>query len=275
MKKVIIVILLILVALGLLIGVLFYFFQEKVIFYPDKLPKDHKFKFKNRFEEINIATPDGKNLNALLFKAENPQGLLFYLHGNGGALDSWGDISRLYTNMGYDIFMLDYRGFGKSTGSITSEEQMHEDVQLAYDKMKELYDEDHITVIGFSIGTGMASCLAAKNNPQRLILQAPYYSLEKLIQDISPIVPAFLIRYKLENYTYLPQCRMPVTIFHGNDDKVINIASSLKLKELLKPTDELVILEDTEHNEITANKDYQEKLREILQVEEKTYIFEE
>lgn len=265
MKKILFILLIAIVAINIIMGGLFYFFQEKVIFYPDRLPQDYKFRFKNKFEEVNIVTPDGKSLNGLLFKAdEDTKGLIFYLHGNAGALDSWGDIARLYTGMGYDIFMIDYRGFGKSTGAIKSEEQMHSDVKFAYDEMKKIYDENKIVVMGFSLGTGMASKLAAENKPHRLILQAPYYSMTGLIKNIAPITPGFLIRYRLENYKYLPLCTMPVTIFHGNSDEVINIESSLRLKEYLKPSDELIILEGENHNGITANEIYQEKLRELL-----------
>jgi len=264
MKKILIILVIVIVAINIVAGGLFYFFQEKMIFYPDKLPQDYKFKFKNKFEELNIVTPDGNTINGLLFKADEPKGLIFYLHGNAGALNAWGDISKLYTGMEYDIFMLDYRGFGKSTGSIKSEEQMHNDVQLAYDEMKKLYDEDKIVVIGFSVGTGMASKLAAENKPCRLILQAPYYSMTDLIRSIVPVTPPFLIRYRLENYKYIPLCTMPVTIFHGNMDEVINVESSLRLKEYLKPSDELVIVEGSNHNDITANEIYLQKLQEIL-----------
>lgn len=265
MKKFFIIVLAIVVLMTIIVSGLFYFFQEKVIFYPDKLPQDYKFKFRSNFREINIKTLDNKNLNGLLFKAEEPNGLIFYLHGNAGALDSWGDIARVYTAMGYDIFMIDYRGFGKSTGSIKSEKQMHDDIQLAYNEMKKLYDENSIIVMGFSIGTGMASRLAAHNNPRMLILQAPYYSMTDLIQKIAPYTAPFLIRYKLENYKYVQQCTIPVIIFHGDEDEVIGVDSSERLKEYLKPSDRLTILKGTNHNGITMNEHYQGELKELLQ----------
>ena len=99
---------------------------------------------------------------------------MFYLHGNAGALDTWGDIAKVYTSLGYDIFILDYRGFGKSEGSIYSEEQFYKDVQAAYDVMRKEYPENKIVVEGYSIGTGPATILAATNHPKLLLLQAPY-----------------------------------------------------------------------------------------------------
>jgi alpha-beta hydrolase superfamily lysophospholipase len=171
-----------------------YFNQEELIFFPTKLPANHVFRFNSTFQERYIKTPDGHQLHGLLFKAAAPAGLIFYLHGNAGGLDSWGEIANTYTNLHYDIFMLDYRGYGKSEGNIISEKQFHEDVQLAYDQIKKEYPEEKIVVLGYSIGTGTAARLAAFNQPKMLILQSPYYSLIDLAQKLYPMVPSAIIK---------------------------------------------------------------------------------
>lgn len=265
LKKILIWFLIIAPSFYLIASCLFYFFQEKFIFIPDKLDKNYRYNFSQTVEEIHIQTKDGAKLNSLLFKADNPKGLIFYLHGNAGALNSWGSVAPLYTNdLGYDLFILDYRGFGKSEGQIESEAQLFEDVQTAYNSMKEKYSEDRIIVLGYSIGTCPATWLASVNNPRMLILQAPYYSLTGIIQDISPVIPDILIRYKLETYKYIENCRMPIVIFHGDLDKVISYDNSLQLEKLLKPTDRLITLEGEGHNEITDNKYYKDELSKIL-----------
>lgn len=98
-----------------------YVFQEKIIFFPEKLPADYVFQFEEDFEEFKIKADDDKLINALLFKADSAKGLIFYLHGNTGSLKSWGYSASTYTAFGYDVIMLDYRGYGKSEGSITSQ----------------------------------------------------------------------------------------------------------------------------------------------------------
>lgn len=263
-KKILIWFLIIAPSFYLITCCFFYFLQEKFIFIPDKLDKGYRYNFSQDFEEIYIKTKDETKLNGLLFKANNPKGLIFYLHGNAGALDSWGSLAPLYTNdLGYDLFILDYRGFGKSEGQIESETQLFEDVQAAYNSIKERYSEDQIIVLGYSIGTCPATWLSSTNNPRMLILQAPYYSLTSVIQNISPLTPEFLIRYKLETYKYIKDCQMPVIIFHGNLDKVISYDNSLQLEKLLKPTDRLITLKGEGHNEITDNKHYQDELSKI------------
>lgn len=157
MKRILIRALIILTSIYIILCISFYFFQEKLIFYPQKLDKNYRFSFNQNFEEINIKTEDGIILNSLLFKAKESKGLIFYLHGNAGALNSWGQIAPLYTGFGYDILFTDYRGFGKSGGNINSQSQLFSDTQEVYDKIKTRYDENRIVILGFSIGTGIAS----------------------------------------------------------------------------------------------------------------------
>lgn len=263
-KKILIRFSLIVLSLYIILCGSFYFFQERFIFHPDTLDKNHIYRFNQDFEEIYIDTEDGLKLNGLLFKAREPKGLIFYLHGNAGSLDSWGTIAPLYTDLGYDVFILDYRGFGKSEGSIGSQEQLFSDIQMAYNRMKILYNEDNIIVLGYSIGTCAATWLASENKPYMLILQAPYYSLTGIIRSICPVIPRFLIKYKLETYSYIQECKMPIVIFHGDNDRVIDYSNSLWLKELLKPEDSFITLTGEGHNNITDNTYYRKTLTRLL-----------
>jgi pimeloyl-ACP methyl ester carboxylesterase len=247
-----------------LVCVLLYLFQEKLIFHPQKLDADFKFKFDEPFEEKNIKMADGTILNGLLFKATDSKGLIFYLHGNAGSLGSWGDVAKTYTDLNYDVFILDYRGYGKSEGSINGQKLFFEDVQTAYNELKKNYAEDKIIVLGYSIGTGSASQIASTNNPKLLILQAPYYSLTDIVRKQFPIIPSFILKYKFESNEYLKMCKMPVVIFHGDQDEVIYYGSSLKLQQEFKRTDRLITLTGQSHNGITYNNHYRTEIKKIL-----------
>ncbi|KAA3439538.1 alpha/beta hydrolase [Rufibacter hautae] len=264
MKPMLISILKIVALLYVAICGLLYFFQENLIFFPEKLGPDHRFRFNGPFEEISVKTPDNVLLHALLFKVENPKGVVFYLHGNAGSLDSWGDVSQVYNALGYDVFMLDYRGYGKSRGKIKSQKQFYQDVQAAYDVLKTRYPESAIVVLGYSIGTGAAAKIAAENSPRMLILQAPYYSLADMMRHFYPIIPTFILKYKFETYRFLPNCKMPVVLFHGEQDEIIYYGSSLKLRPLLKEGDTLVTLKGQGHNGMTTNPAYLAELQRIL-----------
>jgi len=246
------------------ICVLLFFFQEKLIFSPEKLDKDFKFSFVQKFEEINIQTKNKKLLNGVLFTADSSKGLVFYLHGNAGSVRSWGEVAKRYTDLYYDVFILDYRGDGKSEGSIKSEKQFFDDIQAAYNEMKKRYAEIKIVVLGYSIGTGPATKIASVNHPKLLMLQAPYYSLADMMKHAYPIIPTFLLKYKFETNEYIKDCKMPIVIFHGDEDEVIYYGSSVKLKTLIKATDTLITLKNQSHNGITDNLQYIDAINNIL-----------
>ena len=254
----------VIVGIPLALGVLLYVIQEKLIFFPSSLPADYRFQFEQPFEEVFIETEDHTMLHGILFKADSSKGLVFYLHGNAGALDSWGTIAETYTSLQYDLFIPDYRGFGKSVGGIKSEAQFFADVQAAYDVMKKRYSEDRIVVIGYSIGSGSAAMLAATNHPKQLILQAPYYSLIDMMNHYYPFLPGFILKYKFETFRFLQQTKSPVTLFHGNEDRVIYYESSLKLKKHLKPGDRVIILEGEGHHGMNENDAYRKELNRLL-----------
>lgn len=240
------------------------FQQERLIFFPQKLEENYAFSFNQEYEEIYVPAGDGTRLHGLLFKASEPKGLVFYLHGNAGSVDTWGWVAQTYTDLNHDIFILDYRGYGKSEGSISSEKQLYEDVQAAYEQLKSLYDENQIIIAGYSIGTGPAAMLASVNNPKLLVLQAPYYSLGDLMNSLYPFVPAFLLKYKFENFRFLEKTEAPVVIFHGSADEIIYPQSSNKLKVHLKPTDKVVFLERQGHNGMNENPAFKKELAKVL-----------
>ena len=254
----------ILAILYFLLMTVFSLQQESFIFFPDRLPPGYQFNFDTTPEEIFIPAKDGKQLHGLLFKTAAPKGLVFYLHGNAGSVASWGWAYPTYTNLGYDFFILDYRGYGKSEGEITNEPQFYDDVQAAYAHLKNRYPEDRIIVAGYSIGTAAATKIASENNPKLLLLQAPYYSLKDLARSLYPFIPAFLIKYKFETYRILKEVKAPVVIFHGVQDEIIYSGSSEKLRPLLKPGDKLILLNGQGHNGMNENPEFQRELRTVL-----------
>ena len=265
MKKILLNILKVIIGFYILVCVAFYFFQEKIIFHPETLEKSHQFDFKQDFKELNFNTADGKLINGLLFKADSSKGLIFYLHGNAGSLNTWGNVGDFYTKLNYDVFILDYRGFGKSEGKITSQEQVFQDNQMVYNELTKEYDEKNTIILGYSIGSGMASFLASENDPKRLILQAPYYSLTDLAGQMFPFIPAFTLRYKFATNEYLKNCNMPVTIIHGNADAVIPYESSLRLKEEFNSKIELISLDGVGHNALTKSDEYIKAIKTVLE----------
>lgn len=254
----------VILTLYILLCAALYFFQEKLIFFPEVLEQDYQHQFKMDFKEQHFKMKDGAVINGLLFKAEDSKGLIFYLHGNAGSIRSWGNVANTYTSLGYDVFLLDYRGYGKSTGKISGQDQLFNDNQSVYNQLKNAYQEKDIIILGYSIGSGMAAKLASDNKPAQLILQAPYYTLKDLVKDKMPIAPSFILKYKIETVEYLKSCKMPITLFHGTQDRVIPYDNALQLKTELKEKIDLIPLDRIGHNGMTNNPQYRKHLQKML-----------
>lgn len=247
---------------------LVYFNQEKLLFHPEKLSANHAFSFEVPFSEFNVTTPDNETLNGLLFPGDSTHTrLVFYLHGNAGSLKNMDGTAGFYTSLGYDFCSFDYRGFGKSSGSNTNEAQLVDDVRLVYQHLKKQYREREIVIIGYSLGTGPATILAAENHPKQLVLQAPYYSVKELAAERYPYIPSFVLAYPFETFLYIQQVKCPVSIFHGKEDKAIPFYSSKKLAGLLKKNDLFVPLENCDHNGIGKQTAFRKKIQQLLQTE--------
>jgi predicted alpha/beta-fold hydrolase len=208
-----------------------YFFQEKLIFKPTKLAENYKFQFDERFEEINILVANKITLNGILFRSAAKKGIVLSFHGNKGDLSEIGKRSSLFTENGYDVLYMNYRGYGKSSGTIKSESQLLKDAQIVYDSLKKEYKESQIILFGISIGSGIATYLAADNKPHSLILTAPYSSFKKVLKEKLPFVPGFIWKYELNTNKRLQKVNCPISIFHGKEDLVFSFKHAQTLKE--------------------------------------------
>ncbi|MBT8235163.1 MAG: lysophospholipase [Bacteroidia bacterium] len=249
-------------------GILLYMFQERLIFLPTKLPESYTYSFEHSFEEFNLETPDLARLNALHFKVMNPKGVILYFHGNAGDLSRWGEVVSIFPSQGYDVIVMDYRTYGKSTGKL-SQEALLEDADRFYEHTKTMYPENDIILYGRSIGSGLASYLASKHSPRQVILESPFYSLEAIAKKRFPILPiSKLLRYNLTSYQYLQKLRAPISILHGDEDKVIPISSGRKLFDAIPVSSKTFFrIAGGGHNDLNAFSEFHEALFESLKAQ--------
>lgn len=201
-----------------------YFFQERLVFHPYALPHDRVFHFEQPFEEHFVAAADGIKLHAIHFHPQGEsKGMVVYYHGNGGSMDRWGYVAQDFTSRGYEVFMIDYRGYGKSGGTIASEAQFLSDAELCYQYAQALAPGKKMVVVGTSMGSGVAPTVAAKYQPDVLILNTPYNSLLDVTRHHTfGILPVqWILKYHLSNKEALPQYKGPVYIIHGTADRTV------------------------------------------------------
>lgn len=261
---------LIVFAVYLAISIALYYLQEYFLFKPEKLPKDFLFLYENQVvDEYNLETRDGAIINGLHFKAAKPKGVVLYLKGNSKSIKGWGKFAVDFTRSEYDVIMVDYRGFGKSTGR-RSQKAIKRDLQFVYDKIKERVDEKYIILYGRSLGSGFATKLASLNNPKMLILDAPYYSLTNVTRRYMPFMPlSLIIRYPMPTYKWLKYVNCPIRIIHGTQDKLIPFKSSVKLSQIKPKQTRLYPVIGGGHKNMNTFEEYHKILGEIIEAEEK------
>lgn len=264
-KRILKGILVLLLGFYIMIGTSLYFLQERMLFMPTVLAQDFQYQFNHSFEELFLKTDKDVIINALHFKAKNPKGVILYFHGNAGDLSRWGNITGYFVDKNYDVLVMDYRTYGKSTGKL-SEKALYFDAQFCYDYLKEQYDESEIMVYGRSLGTGIASFVASKNHPKQLILETPYYSLVDVAKKRYPIFPVKqLMHYEMPSYDFLKSVKCPISIFHGTNDKVIPIASAEKLyHSVTNDHITFTIIEGGSHNNLVEFETYHREINVIL-----------
>lgn len=248
------------------------FLQEKVVFLPAVLPHHHAFDFKQSFEEYLWETPFEGKINVLHFRVENPKGVILYFHGNADNLHRWGKIAGEFCLFGYDILVMDYRGYGKSTGP-RNENYLYSDALFAFQFAKENYGEENIIVYGRSLGGAFALKVATENQPKFIVLEAAFYNLQDMVNRWLPIkvtdkVSPKMTYHFLSNESIL-NVNVPLYHFHGSKDFVVPLASGKKLFTLYedaKPDIEKKFIEimGGNHNNLAKFDLYRRELDRIL-----------
>jgi len=258
-------ILIIVLIIYIVISVLLYYLQEFFLFKPEKLPKDFQFFYENQVvEEYNLETRDGATINGLHFRVKRPVGVVLYLKGNSKSIKGWGKFAVDFTRNQYDVIMVDYRGFGKSTGK-RSQKAIKHDLQFIYNTIRERVEEKYIILYGRSLGSGFATKLASMNAPKLLILDAPYYSLTKVTGRYMPFMPlSVILRYPMPTYKWLKYVNCPIRIIHGTHDKLIPFKSSVKLSQIRPKQTRLYPVIGGGHKNLNNFEEYHKILEEIL-----------
>lgn len=238
-----------------------YLLQKKLIFYPGKISPEYKFSTTNGAEEVTLTTDDAAHINGLFFPNTSHEAIL-YFHGNAGDLSQWQFVSEDFTALGFNFFIIDYRGYGKSTGDI-SETGLYKDAQAAYNYLlKKGFKPEHIIIYGRSIGSGVAVDLASKKKSKGLVLESPFSSFPRLANEKFPFFfPSLYLRFRFDNLRKINDARCPVIFLHGSDDTLIPPSHSRHLFERFKGTKKMIIVDKGAHNDLHAFQQYKEFLQ--------------
>lgn len=186
-----------------------------------------------RFEDLRLETEDGETLAAwwVPAPAEKPRGAVLLLHGNAGSIADRIIYLPHFTAMGYGVLLIDYRGYGRSSGS-PDEEGTNVDARTAWRWLSERgFAAEDIVLVGESLGGALAAELAARVQPRALLLLSTFTSVNDLGSELYPWLPVrWISRFGYDTLQGVKEYRGPVLVVHSRDDEIVPFAHGQRLQ---------------------------------------------
>jgi len=254
------------VAYVIFVGFLFIF-QSDYIYYPERVLSADPGSIGLHFESVSFETRDGIKLSGWFIPAEIAIGVILFCHGNAGNISHRLDSIQIFHQLGLDVFIFDYRGYGQSQGKPT-EQGTYTDAEAAWRYLVEerQVSPNEVIVFGRSLGAAVATQLAQSHMPSALILESAFTSLPDIAARLYPYLPVrLLLRFKYNTAEYLSRVNCPVLIVHSRDDEIMPFSHGRQLFELANEPKEFLEITGT-HNEgfITSGKRYEEGLNAFI-----------
>lgn len=205
--------------------------QTSLIFFPTRevrlTPRDVGLAF----EEWTVRTPDGATLHAWKIPPPGePKYWVLHCHGNGGNISHRLGMARLFHSLGLGLVLFDYRGYGRSEGSLSNEAQILQDGQAMYHRVAALGKP--VILYGESLGGGVAAALAETNPYAGLVLQSTFTRLTDRAAELYFFLPIRLLsRFRLATIDRLPRLHGPVLVMHSPQDEIIPVHHGRRLYE--------------------------------------------
>jgi len=247
---------LILLVIGFIILFIRYI-ETRGIFFPEKEIKVYPSVLNLPFEDIYIKTEDGARINGWFIPRSNARYTLLFFHGNAGNIEHRLDKLVMLREAGVNIFIIDYRGFGKSEGRLT-EEGFYLDANAAYNYLvnsRKIRPEE-IILYGESLGTAVVIDLASKVKVAAIIVEGAFSGGRDMARKIYPFLPAFLFSNKFDSLKKIKKVQAPKLFIHSINDEIVPFALADKLYQAASAPRELIELIGS-HN--TAFLDSKEK----------------
>ena len=196
---------------------------DALLYFPSKPHDDIPGAFGLAHEDVEISTDDGQRLHAWWIPARGPRlGHVLHFHGNAGNISHRLREASALTGAGFDVLLLDYRGYGRSTGR-PDEEGLYRDVRAARAAVvtRENVDPSRFFYVGESLAGAVALALALEHPPRGLVLQSTFTGIRDMARLHYAVVPRFLVPDAYPSLQRIRRLRSPLLVIHGEADDLV------------------------------------------------------
>ncbi len=250
-----------------LIFFLFFFYvkhlESKTLFFPQK--EIEKYPLELNYEDLYFESK-GFVLNGWLAKVESPKFIILFCHGNAGNISTRMEKIKFFNEINCDIFIFDYRGYGKSNGKPT-EKGIYEDAEAAYEFLiSKGYKEKEIIGYGESLGSAVVIDLATKKNLKAIIIEGGFSSGKDMAKYIYPYIPFWLSSINLNSDEKIKNIKIPKLFIHSYEDIVVPFELGYKLYSIATEPKDFLKVSGTHSNCFEKSKEIiKEKIQSFFE----------
>ena len=208
------------------------YMNSKLVFHPQRKLEDSPGRLGMAFEDVRIKAADGPRLHAWYVPAEGEAiGAALFCHGNAGNISHRVDTIRVLHELGLNVLIFDYRGYGRSEGRPT-EKGVYLDAEAAWRYLTEQLGQppERIVLHGRSLGGSVAAHLARDHKPAALVVESTFYDITELGAELYPWLPVrWISRLKFKTADYVAAATCPVMVIHSRNDDLIPIHHGRKV----------------------------------------------
>ena len=243
-------------------------FEKRFVFFPERELVGNPGHWGIQFEEVRFQASDGVELHGWFVPGPRDVTWL-WCHGNGGNISHrLEDLMILHRNLGVNVFLFDYRGYGLSEGKV-SEKGTYRDAEGALDYLRSRSDVNSRKVVYFgrSLGAAVAVWLATLHPPKGLVLESPFASIKEMAKRAFRWLPLhLLVGAKYDSLSRIPKVDCPLLILHGDRDEVVLISQGRKLYDAATEPKSFYVIEGAAHNDtyIVGQEPYYRALAHFL-----------
>ncbi|MBI4424804.1 MAG: alpha/beta hydrolase [Elusimicrobia bacterium] len=248
-------------------------FERAQLFIPSREMAAHPGSFGLAYETVRLTAADGVALHGWLVPGERHAPVVLLLHGNGGNISHRAQKAALLRGLGYSVFLLDYRGYGRSEGR-PSEQGTYRDAMAAFRYLREVLGvhPNRLVYYGESLGCGVAVDLALRRPPAALILESPFTSVVDMGRLVFPMLPVrWLVFHRYDNLAKIPEVAAPLLVLHSPDDEIVPFEMGRRVYEAAREPKAFAPLRGS-HNDgyLEAGARYAEEVERFLRAHART-----